>query len=239
MLQTNVNNEAVDMKIYNYPSKPAAERVESIVNRGLGFTKKDFLDVTRIIEDVRKNGDGALIKYTNRFDSPGLTAESIKVTQKEMNDAAKKVDRSFVRSLNRAAKNIEQFHELQLEKSWINTDRDGTVLGQLVNPVYAAGVYVPGGRGGKTPLVSSVLMCAIPAKIAGVKQIVMVTPPTEDSKVNPHLLVAARKVGVNEIYKVGSAWAIAALAYGTETIPKTDVIVGPGNLYVTLAKKII
>ena len=227
------------MKIYNYPSKPADERVESIVNRSLGFTKKDFLDVTRIIEDVRKNGDRALIKYTNRFDSPGLTAESIKVTQKEMNDAAKKVDRSFVRSLNRAAKNIEQFHELQLEKSWINTDRDGTVLGQLVNPVYAAGVYVPGGRGGKTPLVSSVLMCAIPAKIAGVKQIVMVTPPTEDSKVNPHLLVAARKVGVNEIYKVGSAWAIAALAYGTETIPKTDMIVGPGNLYVTIAKKIV
>ena len=227
------------MKIYNYPSKSADKRVESIVNRGLGFKKKDFLEVTRIIEDVRKNGDGALVKYTNRFDSSGSTAESIKVTQKEINYAVKKVDRSFVRSLNRAAKQIEEFHKLQLEKSWINTDRDGTVLGQLVNPVDAAGVYVPGGRGGKTPLVSSVLMCAIPAVIAGVKKIVMVTPPTRDSRVNPHLLVAARKVGVNKIYKVGSAWAIAALAYGTETIPKTDVIVGPGNLYVTLAKKIV
>jgi len=227
------------MKIYNYPSKTADKRVESIVNRGLGFKKKDFLEVTRIIEDVRKNGNGALVKYTKRFDSPGLTAESIMVTQKEMNDAAKKVDRSFVRSLNRAAKQIEQFHKLQLEKSWINTDRDGTILGQLVNPVDAAGIYVPGGRGGKTPLVSSVLMCSIPAKIAGVKKIVMVTPPTRDSKVNPHLLVAAKKVGVNKIYKVGSAWAVAALAYGTETIPKTDVIVGPGNLYVTLAKKIV
>ena len=227
------------MKIYNYPSKSADKRVESIVNRGLGFKKKDFLEVTRIIEDVRKNGDGALVKYTNRFDSPDSTAESIKVTQKEINDAAKKVDRSFVRSLNRAAKQIEEFHKLQLEKSWINTDREGTILGQLVNPVDAAGVYVPGGRGGKTPLVSSVLMCAIPAVIAGVKKIVMVTPPTRDSRVNPHLLVAARKVGVNKIYKVGSAWAIAALAYGTETIPKTDVIVGPGNLYVTLAKKIV
>jgi len=227
------------MKIYSYPSKSADKRVESIVNRGLGFKKKDFLEVTRIVEDVMKNGDGALVKYTNRFDSPGLTAESIKVTQKEMNDAAKKVGRSFVRSLNRAAKQIEQFHKLQLEKSWINTDRDGTILGQLVNPVNAAGVYVPGGRGGKTPLVSSVLMCVIPAKIAGVKQIVMVTPPTKNSTINPHLLVAARKVGVNEIYKVGSAWAIAALAYGTETIPKTDMIVGPGNLYVTIAKKII
>ena len=227
------------MKIYNYPSKTADKRVESIINRGLGFKKKDFLEVTRIIEDVRKNGDGALVKYTKRFDSPGLTAESIMVTQKEMNDAAKKVDRSFVRSLNRAAKQIKQFHKLQLEKSWINTDRDGTILGQLVNPVDAAGIYVPGGRGGKTPLVSSVLMCSIPAKIAGVKKIVMVTPPTKNSKVNPHLLVAAKKVGVNKIYKVGSAWAIAALAYGTETIPKTDVIVGPGNLYVTLAKKIV
>jgi len=190
------------MKIYNYPSKTADKRVESIINRGLGFKKKDFLEVTRIIEDVRKNGDKALIKYTKRFDAPGLTAESIMVTQKEMNDAAKKVDRSFVRSLNRAAKQIEQFHKLQLEKSWINTDRDGTILGQLVNPVDAAGIYVPGGRGGKTPLVSSVLMCSIPAKIAGVKKIVMVTPPTRDSKINPHLLVAAKKVGVNKIYKV-------------------------------------
>ena len=237
--KTNVNYETITMKIYNYPSKTADKRVESIINRGLGFKKKDFLEVTRIIEDVRKNGDGALVKYTKRFDSPGLTAESIMVTQKEMNDAAKKVDRSFVRSLNRAAKQIEQFHKLQLEKSWINTDRDGTVLGQLVNPVDAAGIYVPGGRGGKTPLVSSVLMCSIPAKIAGVKQIIMVTPPTKNSRINPHLLVAAKKVGVNKIYKVGSAWAVAALAYGTETIPKTDVIVGPGNLYVTLAKKIV
>ena len=227
------------MKIDNYPSKSADKKVEAIINRGLGFKKKDFLGVTRIIEDVRKNGDRALVEYTNRYDSPSLTAKSIAVTEKEIKDAAKKVDRSFIRSLNRAAKQIEQFHRLQLEKSWINTDRNGTILGQLVNPVNAAGIYVPGGQGGKTPLVSSVMMCAIPAKIAGVKQIVMVTPPTKNSKVNPHLLVAAKKVGVNKVYKVGSAWAVAALAYGTETIPKTDVIVGPGNLYVTLAKKIV
>ncbi len=227
------------MKIDNYPSKSADKKVEAIINRGLGFKKKDFLGVTRIIEDVRKNGDRALVEYTNRYDSPSLTAKSIAVTEKEIKDAAKKVDRSFIRSLNRAAKQIEQFHRQQLEKSWINTDRNGTILGQLVNPVNAAGIYVPGGQGGKTPLVSSVMMCAIPAKIAGVKQIVMVTPPTKNSKVNPYLLVAAKKVGVNKVYKVGSAWAVAALAYGTETIPKTDVIVGPGNLYVTLAKKIV
>jgi histidinol dehydrogenase len=227
------------MKIYHYPSKTADKKVESIINRGLGFKKKDLADVTRIIEDVKKNGDRALIQYTRRFDSDRLTAESIAVTSKEMNEAKNKVDRSFMRSLNRAAKQIEQFHKLQLEKSWMNTERSGTILGQLVNPVDAAGIYVPGGKGGKTPLVSSVLMCALPAKIAGVKQIVMVTPPTKSSTVNPHLLVAAKKVGVNQVYKVGSAWAIAALAYGTETIPQTDVIVGPGNLYVTLAKKMV
>jgi histidinol dehydrogenase len=118
-------------------------------------------------------------------------------------------------------------------------DRPGTLLGQLVHPVDAAGVYVPGARGGETPLVSSVLMGVIPAKVAGVKQIVMVTPPTKAGGVSPHLLVAAKKAGVDAVYKAGSAWAIAALAYGTETIPKVDVIVGPGNIYVTLAKKIL
>lgn len=227
------------MKIYNYPSKSAEKKLLSIIRRSIDFKKKDVLYVTQIIEDVRKNGDKALVKYANRFDSPDLTAKSIKVSKKEIDSVAKKVDRSFVRSLNRAAKQIESFHKLQLDKSWINTDRPGTVLGQLVNPVDSAGVYVPGAKGGKTPLVSSVLMGVIPAKIAGVKRIVMVTPSTEDGKVNPHLLVAARKVGVDEIYKVGSAWAIAALAYGTKTIEKVDVIVGPGNIYVALAKKIV
>lgn len=144
-----------------------------------------------------------------------------------------------MRSLNRAISHIESFHKHQLCNSWINTDRPGTFLGQIVNPVDSAGVYVPGGKGGKTPLVSSVLMGAIPAKIAGVKNIAMATPPTKNGSINPHLLVAAKKVGINTIYKLGSAWAIAALAYGTKTVPKTDVIVGPGNIYVTLAKKIV
>ena len=121
----------------------------------------------------------------------------------------------------------------------MNTDRPGTIIGQLVNPVDAAGIYVPGGQGGKTPLVSSVLMGAIPAKIAGVKHIAIATPADKKGKVSPHILAAAQKVGVDRVYKLGSAWAIAALAYGTETIPKVDVIVGPGNIYVTLAKKIV
>ena len=227
------------MKIYNYPSKSAEKKIASIINRGLGFKKKDYQSVKRILEDVRKNGDKALIKYVNRFDSPDLSIDSIKVTRGEIDAAAKKVDRPFIRSLNRAISQIKAFHKQQLSKSWINTDRQGVFLGQIVNPVDAAGIYVPGGKGGSTPLVSSVLMGAIPAKIAGVQHISMATPPTKDGSVNPHLLIAAQKVGVDAIYKLGSAWAIAALAYGTGTIPKTDVIVGPGNIYVTLAKKIV
>jgi len=227
------------MKIYNYPSRSANARVASIVNRGLSFKKKDYIAVTRILEDVRKNRDKALVKYVNRYDSPDLDIKSIQVTRQEIDAAAKKVDRPFIRSLNRAISQIKAFHKQQLSKSWINTDRQGVFLGQIVNPVDAAGVYVPGGKGGNTPLISSVLMGAIPAKIAGVQYISMATPPTKDGSVNPHLLVAAQKVGVDAIYKLGSAWAIAALAYGTGTIPKTDVIVGPGNIYVTLAKKIV
>jgi histidinol dehydrogenase len=227
------------MKIYTYPSAPAEKKIASIVNRGTGVKKKDLLAVTRIIEDVRKNKDRALIKYTNRLDSPEMTIGSIRVTRKEIDDASKHVARPFMRSLNRAVRQIESFHRQQLCTSWINTERPGTLLGQMINPVDAAGIYVPGGMGGETPLVSSVIMGAVPAKVAGVNHIVMATPPTKNGTVNPHLLVAAKKVGIDAVYKVGSAWAIAALAYGTETIPKVDVIVGPGNIYVAIAKKMV
>jgi histidinol dehydrogenase len=227
------------MKIYHYPSKSAEKKVADIVNRGLAFKKKDYQAVARILEAVRRDGDRAVIKYARRFDAPGLTIKKIAVSPKEIAAASKKVDRSFVRALNRAADQITAFHRQQVRKSWISTERPGTVLGQLIHPVDAAGVYVPGATGGKTPLVSTVLMTAIPAKIAGVAKIVMVTPSTKAGGVNPHLLVAAKKVGIDEIYKVGSAWAIGALAFGTQRIPKVDVIVGPGNIYVTLAKKIV
>ena len=227
------------MKIFDYPSEAAEKKLATIVNRGLNVKKKDVSAVNRILEDVRRNGDAALIEYVNRFDAPHLRTGSLAVAESEFREAARQVDAGFRRALNRAAAQIESFHRLQLPKSWINTDRPGTLVGQMVNPVRAAGIYVPGGRGGKTPLVSSVLMGAIPARIAGVERIVMVTPPTRDGRVDPHLLVAARKVGVREIYKIGSAWAIAALTYGTATVPQVDVIVGPGNLYVTLAKKIV
>ena len=227
------------MKILNYPSHSAEQRLANIVKRGLAFPKKEMAAVSRMCENVRKNGDRAVIAYTRQFDSKRVSTRSMRVTDKEFTEAAREVDRSFMRALNRATANIKRFHEQQRRRSWMQTDRPGTLLGQLIRPVDAAGIYVPGARGGETPLVSSVLMGVIPAKVAGVKQIAVVTPPTKAGGVSPHLLVAAKKAGAGDVYKAGSAWAIAALAYGTETIPKVDVIVGPGNIYVTLAKKIL
>lgn len=227
------------LKIYDYPSSSADERLGAITDRGLAFPPKDLDAVAKILEDVRKNGDAALIQYVNRFDAPDMTLEALAVTESEWDAATRAVDEDFIRTLDRAVSQIQSFHQRQVRQSWMQTERPGTFLGQLIHPVDAAGIYVPGGKGGQTPLVSSVLMGAIPAKIAGVGRIVMVTPPMADGTVNPHLLVAARKVGVNAIYKIGSAWAIGALAYGTESVPRVDVIVGPGNIYVTLAKKIV
>jgi histidinol dehydrogenase len=227
------------MKIYQFPSDSAEKKVAAIANRSLSFKNKDYQAVAKILEDVRCNGDAAVIQYANSFDAPGLTINKMRVTAGELAAASKKVDRSFVRALNRATAQIKAFHRHQVGKSWIDTKRPGTVLGQMTNPVDAAGIYVPGAQGGKTPLISTVLMTAIPAKIAGVGKIVMVTPSTKSGGVDPHLLVAAKKVGVDEIYKIGSAWAIGALAFGTASIPKVDVIAGPGNIYVTLAKKMV
>ncbi len=227
------------MKILRYPSAAADKKMKTIIGRGIDFRKADVQAVTRILNDVKRNGDSALIRYCQAFDAPPMTIETLAVTPEEMAAARTKVDRAFMQALNRAAAQIDAFHRQQLPKSWIDTRRPGTFLGQMVNPVDAAGVYVPGGKGGDTPLVSSVLMGAIPAKIAGVPKVVMVTPPMPSGEVAPHLLVAAKKVGVDAVYKVGSAWAIGALAYGTETVPTVNVIVGPGNIFVTLAKKIV
>ena len=227
------------MKILRYPSAAANKKMKTIIGRDIDFRKADVQVVTRILNDVKRNGDSALIRYCQAFDAPPMTIETLAVTPEEMAAARTKVDRAFMQALNRAAAQIDAFHRQQLPKSWIDTRRPGTFLGQMVNPVDAAGVYVPGGKGGDTPLVSSVLMGVIPAKIAGVPKVVMVTPPMPSGEVAPHLLVAAKKVGVDAVYKVGSAWAIGALAYGTETIPRVDVIAGPGNIYVTLAKKIV
>lgn len=227
------------MKIHKYPSQEADKLLERIVGRQLVHAKKELTAVQRILEDVRKNGDKAMMAYTRQFDAPQLTIEQLEVTANEMAAAQRQVDAGFKRALNRAADQIAAFHQKQLPRSWFDTPRPGTFLGQMVHPVDAAGVYVPGGKGGETPLVSSVLMGAIPAKIAGVPRVVMMTPPNRDGGVNPYLLVAAKKVGVDKVYKAGSAWAIAALTFGTDTIAKVNVIVGPGNIYVTLAKKLV
>lgn len=227
------------MKIINYPSADAEACIAAIISRGLIYEKDDIDAVNHILADVKERGDDAVIEYTNRFDAPEMKIADMAVTPEEMASAEKSVDDAFVSALSRAAGQIESFHRRQLENSWFDAPRQGVILGQMVNPLSAAGIYVPGARGGTTPLVSSVLMGGIPAKIAGVKRVVMVTPPTADGSVNPHLLAAANRIGIDQVYKAGSAWAIAALTHGTKTIAPVDVIVGPGNVYVTLAKKMV
>ncbi|PIE56722.1 MAG: histidinol dehydrogenase [Desulfobulbus propionicus] len=194
-------------------------------------------EVADILERVRKEGDAAVIEYTQRFDAPQMSAAQLRVSQEEFAAAARQLDSSFVETLELASRRIRTFHERELEDSWMLTREDGTITGRLVRPVDSAGLYVPGGQGGSTPLVSSVLMNAIPAAIAGVARQVMVTPPSPDGSISPYLLMAAQTAGIDEVYKAGSAWAIGALAFGTLSIPKVDVIVGPGNRYVTEAKR--
>ncbi len=193
--------------------------------------------VADILEAVRTGGDKALLGYVRRFDSPDIDLEAITVSAEELKQAYDQVDIDFQETLEIAIDRIQSFHQREMEDSWMQTREDGTIVGRLVRPVDSCGLYVPGGKSGSTPLVSSVLMNGIPAAIAGVQRRVMVTPPGADGAVSPYLLVAAQEIGITEIYKVGSAWAVAALAYGTETLPPVDVIVGPGNQYVAEAKR--
>ena len=188
--------------------------------------------VAEIIDNVRKNGDKALFEYNEKFD--GAVLSELKVSSEEIEDAISSVAPEFIEILKKAAANIRKFHEKQVRTSFIINDEDGIVIGQKITPIEKAGLYVPAGT---APYPSTVLMDAIPAKIAGCKELVMVTPPGKDGKVNPAILAAANIAGVNKIFKVGGAQAIAALAYGTESIPKVEKIVGPGNAYVTEAKK--
>ncbi len=192
--------------------------------------------VAGIIAEVKEQGDEAVLKYTRKFDAPNLTVAELKVSAAELKEAYGLVDDSFMETLGKAIERIQLFHEREMEDSWMQTRDNGTIVGRMVRPVDAAGLYVPGGQGGSTPLVSSVLMNGIPAGIAGVEQRVMLTPPNKEGKISPHLLVAAQEIGIVDVFKAGSAWAIAALAFGTETIPAVDVIVGPGNQFVTEAK---
>ncbi|BAQ59873.1 histidinol dehydrogenase [Geminocystis sp. NIES-3708] len=190
--------------------------------------------VKDIIQTVRKRGDEALLEYTQKFDGQTIALENLKVSGSEIDAAYQQISRDLLKAIKLATKKIEAFHRQRVPKSWVQFAEDNVVLGRRYTPVDRAGLYVPGGRASYP---STVLMNAIPAKVAQVPRIVMVTPPSQDGKINPAVLVAASEAGVTEIYRVGGAQAVAALAYGTNTIPKVDVITGPGNIYVTLAKK--
>lgn len=192
--------------------------------------------VQEIVETVKRDGDQAVFAYTKEFDKAEIKAENLMVTRQEIEEAMKEVDQELIEILKKSMKNIRQFHEKQRQYSWFDSKPDGTILGQKITPLESVGVYVPGG---KAAYPSSVLMNIIPAEVAGVSRIAMVTPPGKDGKVNPVTLTAAYLSGVTEVYKVGGAQAVAALAFGTETIPKVNKIVGPGNIFVALAKKAV
>lgn len=192
--------------------------------------------VREILHAVKRQGDQALFQYTADFDKVLVTAETLRISGAELDAAYQQVSKVLLDAIRQACKNIEQFHRQRVPKSWVQFEGDGVVLGKRYTPVDRAGIYIPGGRAAYP---STVLMNAIPAQVAGVERIVMVTPPGSELAVNPAVLVAAQEAGISEIYRVGGAQAIAALAFGTETIPTVDVITGPGNIYVTLAKKLV
>lgn len=221
------------IKIYDGEKMPVSEILDRKDEMNEETEKIEKI-VRDIIDDVRKNGDNALFRYCEKFDKAKLTA--LKVSDNEIKEALREIDDEFLAILEEAKENIEAFHRLQKRSNFIKNDKDGVILGQKIMPVEKAGLYVPGGTASYP---SSVLMNAVPAQIAGVKKIVMVTPPSKSGKIAPQILAAAHVAGVHEIYKVGGAQAIAALAYGTETIPKVDKIVGPGNIFVATAKKAV
>lgn len=220
------------MKIERVNGENYIEKIDFILNRSDdSFDQVDDV-VSRIIGDVRKDGDGALLRYTKEFD--GVDLNSVRVTEEEIEEALAQVDDRFLGILQRAKANITDFHEKQLEQSWISGKGTDILLGQKVSAIARVGVYVPGGTAAYP---STVLMDVLPAKVAGVKSIAMVTPPLKNGKVNPNILAAASICGVDEIFKVGGAQAIAALAYGTNSIRPVNKIVGPGNIFVARAKK--
>ena len=210
--------------------------LENLLKRSPSSYGKFEDAVAEIVENVRNNKDAAVFEYTKRFDGADINAGNIKVTKEEIDEAYEQVDPSLLDVIRKALVNIREYHEKQKKYSWFDSKPDGTMLGQKVMPLAKVGVYVPGG---KAVYPSSVLMNVVPAKVAGVEKIIMTTPCGKDGKVYPSTLVAAMEAGADEIYKVGGAQAIAALAFGTESIPKVDKIVGPGNIYVALAKKAV
>jgi histidinol dehydrogenase len=223
------------MKIIDSQQTDILSELKRIINRGETATEEVAAIVKDVVERVRKEGDPAVLEFTEKFDKVKLSLKDIRVTPEEVKEAYTRVEQKKVDALKLAAQNIRAFHEKQKLSSWVSQEADGVILGQLARPIRSAGVYVPGG---KACYPSSVLMNVIPARVAGVEQLVMCSPATGGS-LNPYILVAADIAGVNEIYKIGGAQAVAAMAYGTATIPKVDKIVGPGNIYVATAKRYV
>jgi len=224
------------MKIVTLSNETKQSILDDLLKRSPNNYTEYEATVNEIIENVKTNGDKAVFDYTLKFDKFTLTPENIKVTKEEIAEAYTKLDAELIEVIKKSAENIRTFHAKQLRNSWFDSKEDGTILGMKITAIDKAGVYVPGG---KAAYPSSVLMNVIPAKVAGVGEVVMVTPPGANGQVNPGTLVAADIAGVDTIYKVGGAQAIAALAFGTESIPKVDKITGPGNIFVALAKKAV
>ena len=224
------------MRIQKLNSDTKKNLLEDLLKRSPNNYGQYEASVKEILDKVKEEKDAAVFAYTAKFDGAELTADTIEVTDAEIEEAYAQVDDTLLTVIRKAKDNIESYHAKQRQNSWFDSKPDGTILGQKITPLHRVGVYVPGG---KAVYPSSVLMNVIPAKVAGVDEIIMVTPPGKNGKVSPNTLVAAKEAGVDKIYKVGGAQAIAALAYGTESIPKVDKIVGPGNIYVALAKKAV
>jgi histidinol dehydrogenase len=223
------------MKIIGTQQEDVVSELQRIIGRGETATEEVAVVVKEVVERVRKQGDPAVLAYTEKFDRVSLTLKDIKVSPEEIRDAYTRVEAKKVDALRLAALNIRAFHEKQKISTWVDQGADGVILGQLARPIRSVGVYVPGG---KACYPSSVLMNVIPATVAGVEQIIMCSP-VPGGTLNPYILVAADIAGVREIYKIGGAQAVAAMAYGTATIPKVDKIVGPGNIYVATAKRYV
>ena len=224
------------MRTVTLTKESTKDILENLLKRSPSSYGKYEMAVAKILDKVKQEKDQALFGYTKDFDKADITAENIKVTEEEIKEAYEQVDPSLLAVIRKALVNIRTYHEKQRQNSWFTSSENGTMLGQKVTPLYRVGVYVPGG---KAVYPSSVLMNIVPAKVAGVPNIVMCTPPGRDGKVYPTTLVAAREAGADVIYKVGGAQAVAAMAFGTESIPKVDKIVGPGNIFVALAKKAV
>lgn len=215
----------------------AQELIQKLACRHLGEQDVEA-DVRTILENVKTQKDSFLFEKIREFDCKEFN-HPLRVSEAEIQQGAAQVSPEDMEIIAEAARNIRSFHEAQLEKSWFQTREDGSIVGQKISPVNRAGLYVPGGKGGNTPLISSLLMQAIPAQVAGVKEIAIVSPPRENGTLNPYLLAAAYLLDITEVYRVGGPWAIGALAYGTESIKPVDVITGPGNQFVTMAKKLV